>query len=133
VSRAYGPAIGQTARQILGSTGERLTLEHYERLGFELLARNHRTPSGELDLVVSDGRTIVFVEVKTARADTLDPVDSLTRRKLRRLRRAAGEWLATQPRRRSLRELRFDAVAVVIDAKGRLVALEQFEGIDCPG
>jgi len=23
-------------------------------------------------------------------------------------------------------------VAVVIDAKGRLVALEQFEGIDCP-
>jgi putative endonuclease len=57
-----------TRRQILGSAGERLALAHYERLGYELLAANHRTGAGELDLIVADGRTIVFVEVKTPAA-----------------------------------------------------------------
>jgi Holliday junction resolvase-like predicted endonuclease len=64
----YGRTSMPTRRQILGSAGERLALEHYERLGFELLAANHRTRAGELDLIVADRRTIVFVEVKTRRA-----------------------------------------------------------------
>jgi putative endonuclease len=119
------------ARQALGATGERLALEHYERLGFELLARNHRTRSGELDLVVADQRAIVFVEVKTGRADALDPLCSITPRKLARIRRLAAEWLAEHAPERRRAELRFDVVAVVIDAAGRLVALEQFAGIDC--
>jgi putative endonuclease len=121
--------VALTSRQILGNTGERLALEHYQRLGFELLARNHRTRSGELDLIVADRRTIVFVEVKTSRAGRLDPLDSITPRKRMRLRRLAGEWMASDPERPRRRELRFDAVAVVIDASGCLVALEQFEGI----
>jgi putative endonuclease len=116
---------------VLGRTGERLALEHYERLGYEILARNQRTRSGELDLVVANSRCLVFVEVKTARVGRLDPLDSLTARKRRRVRRAAGEWLAAQESVRRYSELRFDAVAVVIDAAGRLVALEQFEAIDC--
>ena len=37
------------------SVGEDLAAEHFERLGFEVLARNHRTRFGELDLVVYDG------------------------------------------------------------------------------
>jgi len=117
--------------QLLGSIGERLALEHYQRLGFTLLERNRRTPSGELDLILADARTLVFVEVKTASVDALDPLDSLTARKLRRLRRAAREWLASSPERPRVRQLRFDAVAVVLDDAGRLVSLEQFEGIDC--
>jgi putative endonuclease len=121
--------VAHTRAQILGSTGERLALEHYERLGFQLLERNHRTRAGELDLIVADADTIVFVEVKTCRAGRLDPLVSITPRKLSRLRRLAAEWLSAQPARQRRVELRFDAVAVVIDAAGRLVALEQFEGV----
>jgi putative endonuclease len=127
----YGPSVPPTSRQILGSAGEQLALEHYERLGFELLARNQRTRSGELDLIVADRHTIVFVEVKTSRAGRLDPLDSLTPLKRRRVRRAAAEWLTARAAGRRYAELRFDAVAVVLDAADRLVALEQFEAIDC--
>lgn len=116
---------------LLGGIGERLAAEHYERLGFAVLERNRRTPSGELDLIVADARLLVFVEVKTASAAALDPLVSLTARKLARTRRAAVEWLAIAPRQRDFRELRFDAVAIVLDERGRLVSLEQFEAIDC--
>jgi putative endonuclease len=125
----YGRASMPTRRQILGSAGERLALEHYERLGFELLAANHRTRAGELDLIVADRRTIVFVEVKTRRAGGLDPLVSLTAQKRRRLRRLAAAWLADHPDHPRRGELRFDGVAVVLDENGALVALEQIESI----
>src|SRR5882672_4787710 len=54
-------------RQALGRLGEQLALEHLERLGYSLVARNHRTRFGELDLIVTDGRALVFAEVKTRR------------------------------------------------------------------
>lgn len=121
--------MAETARQILGRLGERLALEHYERLGFRLLERNYRTPVGELDLVVCDGVTIVFAEVKTRHAGGLDPLLSLTARKRRRLRALAGAWLADRPQRPRTSALRIDAVAIVLDARGTLVSLEQIEDV----
>jgi putative endonuclease len=94
-----------------------------------LLARNHRTRAGELDLIVADARAIVFVEVKTRRAGGLDPLVSITPQKRRRIRGLAVEWLANHPDHPRRRELRFDAVAVVLDQRGGLVALEQLESI----
>ena len=118
-------------RQHLGRAGERLALEHYERLGFRLLDRNYRSPAGELDLILYDGETIVFAEVKTRRAPTvLDPVEAVTPAKQRRIRRLAAGWLADRGRDHPhARELRFDAVGVMIDRAGRLVALEQLEAV----
>ena len=119
----------ETANQNLGRLGERLALEHYERLGFVLLARNYRTLAGEIDVVVSDHRTTVFVEVKTRRAGGLDPVLSLTPLKRRRVRALAAAWLADHPARPRTPALRIDAVAIVVDARGGLVSLEQFEDV----
>jgi putative endonuclease len=117
-------------RKQLGITGERLALEHYERLGFRLLARNYRSSrTGELDLILHNGTTIVFAEVKTRRAGGLDPLEAVTPAKLRRLRLLAARWLAEQARLPRADELRFDAVGVVIDAAGRLVELDQREAI----
>ena len=89
----------KTANQILGRLGERLALEHYERLGFRLLDRNCRTRAGEIDLVVCDSRTTVFAEVKTRRAGGLDPLLSITATKRRRMRALAAAWLADHPAR----------------------------------
>lgn len=113
----------------LGRLGEQLALEHYERLGFRLLARNHRTPYGELDLIVCDRHAIVFAEVKTRRVGGLDPLLSITPRKLCRLRALATRWLAESPERPRRAQLRLDGVAVIIDHSDRLVSLEQLEGI----
>ncbi|MEA2297315.1 MAG: putative endonuclease [Solirubrobacteraceae bacterium] len=116
-------------RHVLGQLGERLALEHYQRLGFRALERNYRTPAGELDLILTDDKTIVFAEVKTRRPGGLDPLDSITVAKQRRLRLLAAAWLAERAGSPRVRELRFDAVGVVIDARGRLVALDQREAI----
>ncbi|HWH11804.1 MAG TPA: YraN family protein [Solirubrobacteraceae bacterium] len=116
-------------RARLGRLGERLALEHYARLGFRLLERNYRVRAGELDLIVYDGRTVVFAEVKTRRLGGWDPLDAITDAKQRRLRVLAASWLAGQLKPPRANEFRFDAVGVVIDAHGRLVELDQREAI----
>jgi putative endonuclease len=121
--------VAENANQILGRLGERLALEHYERRGFRLLERNWRTRAGEIDLVVRDHATTVFVEVKTRRSGGLDPLVSIDVRKRRRMRVLAAAWLADHPGRPHTLELRIDAVAVVIDARGSLVSLDQVEDV----
>src|ERR1700730_9484493 len=116
----------ETANQNLGRLGERLALEHHEGLGFAPPARHYRTPPGEIDVVVSDHRTTVFVEVKTRRAGGLDPVLSLTPLKRRRMRALAAAWLADHPARPRTPALRIDAVAIVAEARCRILALGPF-------
>lgn len=121
--------MAENARQILGRLGEGLALEHYERLGFWLLERNYRTRAGEIDLVVCDGVTTVFAEVKTRHAGGLDPLVSITVLKRRRMRSLASAWLAARPVRQRTRALRIDAVAIVVDQRGSLISLEQVEDV----
>jgi putative endonuclease len=115
-------------RHRLGRVGEQLAAEHLERRGFAILARNHRTRWGEIDLIAADARRIVFCEVKTRRAGAAArPFDGLREAQCRRLRRMAAAWLQHADRPRTP-ELRFDAIGVTIDAYGRLVAPEHLEG-----
>lgn len=113
-------------RHRLGRAGEELAAQHLERLGYVVLARNHRTRFGELDLVALDGRTIVFVEVKTRRGGGR-PWDSLHERKRGRVRRMAIAYLHEVHDRPRTREVRFDAIGVTLDARHRLLALEHLE------
>jgi len=113
-------------RHIAGQQGEDLAAQHFERLGFDVLARNHRTRYGELDLVVYDGRTLVFVEVKTRRSDGREPWENLHWAKQSKVRRMALSWLHEGDRPFS-RNLRFDGVAILLDAHGQLVRLDHLE------
>jgi putative endonuclease len=116
-------------RHHLGRIGEDLALAHLERLGYTLVARNHRTRYGELDLVVFDGTTLVFVEVKTRRASGSGrgPWEALHERKRRQVRRMAAAFLLEAADRPRSADLRFDAIGVVIDAYGKLVRLDHLE------
>jgi putative endonuclease len=116
-------------RQHLGRIGEDLALAHLERLGFKLVARNHRTRYGELDLVVFDGTTLVFAEVKTRRANRAGrgPWEALHERKRKQVRRMAAAFLIEPGDRPRSADLRFDAVGVIIDGQGRLVRLDHLE------
>ena len=109
--------------------GEDLALAHLERLGYALVARNHRTRHGELDLIVFDGTTLVFVEVKTRRASASGrgPWEALHERKRQQVRRMAAAFLLEAPGRPRADEVRFDAIGIVIDARGRLVRLDHLE------
>lgn len=116
-------------RHDLGRLGERLAAEHFERLGYRVLSRNHRTRFGELDLVLADAEeaTIVFCEVKTSRLGSGAPWDRLGPDKQLQVRRMAAAWLTDVDDRPRAAELRFDAVGVTIDARGQLVRLDHLE------
>lgn len=108
--------------------GERLAREHLARRGYRIVAHNHRTRFGEIDVIATDRDTLVFCEVKTRRAGSGNPFDSLHEAKRQQVRRMARAWLADPdaPVRRS--RVRFDAIGVVVDAAGGLVALDHLEG-----
>ena len=114
-------------RHSRGRRGEDLAARHFEALGFEVLARNHRTRFGELDLVAYDGTTLVFAEVKTRVAGSGDPFASLHDRKRAQVRRMALAWLSETTDRPFGAVLRFDGVAVLLDRAGALVALDHLE------
>ncbi len=114
-------------RHRLGRVGEQFAAEHHERRGLAIVARNHRTRWGEIDLIAADALRIVFCEVKTRRAGSASPFEGLREDQRRRLRRMAAAWLQATSDRPRRAELRFDAIGVTIDARGRLVALEHLE------
>src|SRR5215210_5009098 len=112
----------------LGRLGERLAAEHFSRLGYDVLARNHHTRFGELDLVLSDGETLVFCEVKTRRLGSGEPWDNLHDAKQEQVRRMAAAWLAEVTDRAWHSDLRFDAIGVLVDRRDRLVRLDHVQG-----
>ena len=108
------------ARQSVGRLGERLAAEHLERLGYRILVRNHRTRFGELDLVACDDERIVFVEVKARRSGPGRPLEKVDWRKQGQVRLIARAWLTETTDRPHRRDVRFDAIGVIVDAAGRL-------------
>jgi putative endonuclease len=117
-------------RRRLGRIGERLALEHLERRGYRLVAANHRTRHGEIDLIVCDADTLVFVEVKARRASMRagSALDAVPASKQQQVRRMARAWLAEDRDRPRGRELRFDVVGVTLDGRDRLLCLDHVEG-----
>lgn len=86
-------------RRTLGNWGEDAVADYLrERKGCEILARQFRCRTGELDIVaMSPGGTLLFVEVKTrAGGGPGRPGEAVTPRKQRRLRSAAGQFLAAR-------------------------------------
>ncbi|MDT8435965.1 MAG: YraN family protein [Gemmatimonadota bacterium] len=101
-----------------GARGEAIVAAWLERRGIRVVARNWRAGRGEIDLVVRDGRTVAFVEVKTRRLGPGGrPADAVDRRKRRHLVAAAGAWIAGHPGTGG--EFRFDVAEVVVAPGGR--------------
>lgn len=110
----------------LGRAGEQVAVEHLVARGLVVLARNWRRREGELDVVATDGRSLVVCEVKTRSGVGYGlPVEAVTRTKAARIRRLAQQWLA-ESRARWV-EVRFDVVAVLL-VPGRAPEVEHYEG-----
>ncbi len=111
-------------RSILGRSGERRAEKYLRRLGYRLVARNYRCPMGELDLILLDGKTIVFVEVKTRTGnDHADPEDAVNRSKQERIGRCARFFL--RQTQSEDRVCRFDVLALT-EQDGEPTRIEHF-------
>ena len=108
---------GADPRVRTGRSGEAMAEAYLAARGYKLIARRFRLRNGELDLVMADGGTIVFIEVRRRRTAILgDPLESIGPLKQRRIIRAARVFLTV--RRLHASTCRFDVVAVRDDAEG---------------
>jgi len=95
-----------------GRQGEDLACRHLEEQGLRLLERNYRCRTGEIDLVMLDGGTLVLVEVRSRSTSNYGgAAATVGARKQQRFIRAARHLMLTQRDWRSL-PVRFDVVAI---------------------
>lgn len=86
----------RSRRQRIGDLYEQRAWESLQKAGCSLLARQLRCPLGELDLVVRDGQTLVFVEVRYRSSQRFGgAAASVTPAKQTRLLKAIDWWLPT--------------------------------------
>ncbi len=77
-----------------GRAIEDIAARTLERDGLRIVRRNYLCRVGEIDLVMRDGATLVFVEVRYRRSDSHGAgAESVDRRKQRRIARAASHYL----------------------------------------
>ena len=108
------------SRRALGDAGEDLVARWYADAGYRVLDRNWRCRDGELDLVLRNGRQVVFCEVKHRRGVGFGtPAESITREKKQRIRHLAARWLQDAKPRPA--EIRFDVAAIL---NGEIEVLE---------
>lgn len=96
----------------LGRKGEDLAAKYLKKKGFEIISRNYRAPSGEVDIIARDGDTVVFVEVKTRADDSFaNPYESVGEKKKARIRYAALHYLS---RMKEDVPSRFDVLSITL-------------------
>ncbi len=95
-----------------GRWAEKEAGKYLKRLGYKIVDRNFKTPFGEIDIVIRDGDTIAFVEVKAERGKFGCPEEKVSRVKRQRLIKSAKVFV----NRYKFQEysLRFDVITVKI-------------------
>jgi len=79
--------------QKIGAWGESIAVEYLEERGYKVIARNVRTPYGEIDIVAEKDGFTIFVEVKTRTSSSLGPPEiSVTPRKQEHMLSAAEHY-----------------------------------------
>ena len=119
---------------LFGDRGERAAARLLRRTGLRILLRGYRTTRGEIDLIAREGKTLVFVEVKTRTRGM--PAEAVTPEKQRRLTLAALHFLKRHGLLDRPREVpcRFDVVAIVWpEGRGRPEITHHRDAFDAVG
>ncbi len=104
---------GHLTRRHIGEQAERRARRYLEAAGLRLVAANMRVRGGEVDLIMRDADTWVFVEVRYRRDNAFGgAAASVTFPKQRRLLLAAAVWLARRGESLDTSACRFDILAI---------------------
>jgi uncharacterized protein (TIGR00252 family) len=104
-------------RRQLGDAGEDLAAAALKKQGYKILARNYICSLGEIDVIARQGKTYVFIEVKTRKSDRFGaPQEAVHQTKQRKLHLLADYYL--KQKRLGEVPLRFDVVAIAFEEAG---------------
>lgn len=120
------PRDNRARRRRFGDFGERVAASHLEAKGYSILERNWSSREGEVDLIARRGSELVFVEVRSRQGRNMGgPEESITGRKAAHVRAAATAYMQEHPD--APPNPRIDVVVIELDAKGRVMRVEQIE------
>jgi len=111
----------------LGKKGEDIAAGFLEESGYKVTRRNYRIGHSDIDIIAQDNGTLVFIEVRTkSREDRGMPEETLTARKLRRMKKTAELYIAFNHYEGPAR---MDAVCIILDDSDSIKHLEHYEGV----
>jgi putative endonuclease len=113
-------------RQATGAFGEKLARDFLENNGYGILETNYRCAEGEIDIIARQGKTLVFIEVRTKSSRKFgSPEESITTAKMRKLRAVVAHYLTSHD---NLPESwRIDMVVIELDRHQRPSRIEIIE------
>ena len=102
-------------KKLLGKKGEDIALSYLTEKGYELVARNYRfSRYGELDLVMRDGKYLVFIEVRTKKNKLYgSPLETIDYDKRRQIEKMAQLFLVKEKLSQDT-FCRFDAIGIIL-------------------
>ena len=101
-----------------GNLAEQMATDFLERKGYKILDKNFRYQKAEIDIIASFNKMIIIVEVKARGSDIfMEPQEAVTKKKIKSLVMVADFFMKDKDLDQ---EVRFDIIAVLPDAKGRL-------------
>ncbi len=108
--------------------GEELATKFLKDKDYKIIERNFRKGYGEIDIIAIQGRTLVFVEVKTRTGNLYgSPLEQISYFKLKSLIKTAQFYKLLNPRLPE--SMRIDAISVLLDNSGNVSNIEHIENI----
>lgn len=109
----------------VGQEIEQLACQYLTRNGLKLIQKNVRCRLGEIDLIMLDGATVVFVEVRYRQTNSHGgPLESITEHKKNKIFRAAQYYLQTAHLVDKV-PVRFDVLAVSGETPRQMTWIKQ--------
>lgn len=113
--------MAKTFNRLKGNQGEEIAAKWLIDHGYQLIERNNSTKYGELDIVASQGETLLFVEVKFKQSEDYGtPEEMIGKNKLMQVKRTAEMYLLTNPDiAKQFDKYQIDAICIV-EETGRI-------------
>ncbi len=117
--------------RVVGTNGERIAADFLQKKGFRILERNYSTKFGEIDLIATKDKILVFVEVKLKQGDDFGtPEEMIDSSKLSQVIRMAEFYLVDNSKMAKKHEsYRIDAVCIVANFDGGIERINHYENI----
>jgi putative endonuclease len=114
-----------------GKKGEVMARKYLKEKGYRVLESNYQTRYGEIDLVCSQGKMLVFVEVKLKIGDRFgSPEEMIDKKKILQIQKTAQAFLLEKPSlSRRFKSYRIDAVAIVLNQDTSLKRITHYPNI----
>ncbi len=105
-----------------GNSAETLVVRHLESLGYKIVERNFYCKTGELDIIATDGKELVFVEVRSRHSDAaINPLFTISEKKQNSIKKAAQIYLMKNP---VDLPFRFDIAVVTMNPEPEIEIIE---------